>query len=260
MSHSLPAPAMDIRLMNLTASLLVAALALGSLAAGLWWFVRLPAFAIRQITVDGDTTHNSAASLRASVAPLLSGTFFTMDLARAQAAFETAPWVRRAVVRREFPGRLRVTLQEQEPAARWGEDDTFMVSSQGQVFDAGGDREEGDLPTLVGPEGHAAELLAVYRLLAPLAGPLDVPISKVALLERGNWQVELGTGAVVELGQGAPAELASRFWQFAATAAQVAGRHQRSARDIESADLRHMGGYALRLRGVGTERQGAAPR
>jgi cell division protein FtsQ len=135
-----------------------------------------------------------------------------------------------------------------------------MVSSQGQVFDAGGDREEGDLPTLVGPEGHAAELLAVYRLLAPLAGPLDAPISKVALLERGNWQVELGTGAVVELGQGAPADLASRFWQFAATAAQVAGRHQRSARDIESADLRHMGGYALRLRGVGTERQGAAPR
>lgn len=259
MSYSLPAPTLDVRLMNLTASLLVAALALGSLAAGLWWFVRLPAFAIRQITVDGDTTHNSAASLRARVAPRLTGTFFTMDLADAQAAFQAAPWVRRAVVRREFPGQLHVTLQEQEPAARWGEDDTLLVSSLGQVFDAGGDRDEGELPTLIGPEGHAAELLAVYRLLAPLAEPLAAPVSKVALLARGNWQVELGTGAVVELGQGAPADLAARFWQFAATAGQVAGRHQRSAQDIESADLRHAGGYALRLRGIGTERGAGSP-
>jgi len=256
MSHSLPAP-MDVRLMNLTASLLVAALVLGGLAAGLWWFVRLPAFAIRQITVDGDTAHNSAASLRKRVAPLLHGTFFTMDLAATQAAFQSAPWVRRAVVRREFPGRLHVTLQEQTPAARWGEDDERMVSSLGQVFDTGGDGYDGDLPTLTGPEGRAAELLAMYRLLAPLAGPLTTPVSKVALQARGNWQVELGTGATVELGQGAPDELAARFGQFAATAAQVAGRHQRSAQDIESADLRHVGGYALRLRGIGTERDPA---
>ena len=39
MTHSLPVP-VDVKLMNVTTSLLVAALALGCVAAGLWWFAR----------------------------------------------------------------------------------------------------------------------------------------------------------------------------------------------------------------------------
>ena len=97
MTNSLPVP-VDVRLMNVTTSLLVTGLVLACLAAGLWWALRNPAFAIRQIVVAGDTTHNSATSLRAAVAPRLSGNFFTLDLASAQAAFQAAPWVRRAVL------------------------------------------------------------------------------------------------------------------------------------------------------------------
>jgi cell division protein FtsQ len=263
MTGTLPAP-MDIRLLNLTASLLMAAVALGYVAAGLYWFVRHPAFAIRQITVDGDTAHNSAASLRASVGPRLTGTVFTLDLAAAPAAFQSAPWVRRAQVRREFPGRLHVTLQEHVPAARWSNeangDDARLVNAHGEVFDAGSDAGgEGDLPTLIGPDGRAPELLAMYRLLAPLAAPLGARLNEVALLARGNWRVALDVGAVVELGQGAPDMLAARFRQFAATAREVAARHQRPVAAIEAADLRHAGGYALRLRGVSTVRAEATP-
>ncbi|MCL1960946.1 MAG: cell division protein FtsQ/DivIB, partial [Desulfovibrionaceae bacterium] len=220
MTRALPMP-VDIRLMNLTASLLIAALALGGVAAGLWWFVRHPAFAIRQITVDGDTAHNSAASLRASVAPRLTGTFFTMDLAAAQTAFQSAPWVRRAVVRREFPSRLHVTLQEYAPVARWGEDDARMIDGSGQVFEASGGAD-GQWPMLTGPDGHAHEVLDMYRLLAPLLAPLGARLSGLDLLARGNWRATLDTGATVELGQGAPAELAARLRQFAATAKEVA--------------------------------------
>ena len=256
MNHSPPAP-IDVRLMNLTTSLLVTVLALGCVAAGMWWFVRYPAFAIRQITVDGDTTHNSAASLRASVEPRLAGTFFTVDLATVQAAFQSTPWVRSAMVRREFPDQLRVTLQEYVPVARWGEGDARMLDSLGQVFEAGSD-EDDDLPTLTGPDGHAPEVLAVYRLLAPLAAPLGMRLNEVDLLARGNWRAGLDAGAAVELGQGAPAELAARFRQFAATAKEVAARHARPVQAIESADLRYAGGYALRLRGVSTVRADAA--
>ena len=252
MTRSLPMP-VDVKLMNLTASLLAAVLALSCLAAGLWWFVHYPAFVIGQITVDGDTTHNSAATLRASVMPRLAGTFFTMDLAAAQAAFQSAPWVRRAMVRREFPNQLHVTLQEYVPAARWGENDDHMVDGLGQVFDVDDDDDD-QLPTLTGPDGHAPEVLAMYRRLEPLAAPLGARVSQVDLLARGNWRVDLSTGAVVELGQGTVDELAARFRQFTATAKAVAARHQRPVEAIEAADLRHVGGYALRLRGVSTVR------
>lgn len=252
MNYALPVP-VDVKLMNLTTSVLAAVLVLGCVVAGGWWFARQPAFAIRQISVGGDTSHNSAAGLRATVTPRLAGTFFTMDLAAAQAAFQSAPWVRRAVVQREFPGRLHVTLQEHVPAARWGEDDAHLVNTFGEVFEASGGDDDA-LPGLVGPEGHAPELLAMYRQLDPLTSPLGTRLSEVALLSRGNWRVELDTGAQIELGQGTPEELAARFKQFVATAAEVAARHQRPVESIEAADLRHVGGYALRLRGVSTVR------
>lgn len=258
MTNSLPVP-VDVRLMNVTTSLLVTGLVLACVAAGLWWALRNPVFAIRQIVVAGDTTHNSATSLRAAVAPRLSGNFFTLDLASTQAAFQAAPWVRKAVVQREFPGRLNVILQEHQAVAHWGEDDTRLVNSFGEVFDAAGgnDLGEQELPALTGPEGQAAQVLAMHRVLNPLVAPLDAQIAQLALQSRGNWQAGLDNGAVIELGHGDAPELAARLKQFVGTVKEVAARHQRPVEAVEAADLRHPGGYALRLRGVTTVRPDA---
>ena len=90
MSTSMSLP-FDVRLMNFTTAVLASGLLLAAVAAGLWWVLRNPMFTIGQITVTGDTRHNSAASLRAAVEPRLKGNFFTLDLGAAQAAFERAP-------------------------------------------------------------------------------------------------------------------------------------------------------------------------
>lgn len=249
----------DVRLMNVTTALLVSTLLLAALAAALWWGLRNPVFAIDEITVTGDTGHNSAASLRAVVAPRLSGNFFTLDLARVQAAFEAAPWVRKAVVQREFPNRLAVQLQEHVPVARWGEDDAELVDETGTVFETGGaDADASDLPQLIGPSGQAPVVLAMYRALVPTLRPLAGHIAVLELQPRGHWRVSLARGTQIELGQGEPDVLAARLAGFAATAAEVAARYQRTADSIETADLRHNGGYAMRLRGVATTTTAAA--
>ena len=258
MNPAMPVP-LDVKLMNLTASLLVTGLVLACLAAGLWWALRNPAFAIGQITVGGDTTHNSAASLRATVAPKLSGNFFTLDLAAAQAAFQSAPWVRRAMVQREFPNQLHIILQEHVPVAYWGEDDAVLVNQQGEVFEVGDtDADEVGIPRLQGPEGQASVVLNMLQHLSPLVAPLDVRLAGLTLQPRGNWVAVLDRGAVIELGQGTPQELAARLTQFVETVKEVTARHQRSLSAVETADLRHVGGYALRMRGVTTVRGDAA--
>lgn len=262
MSNALILP-LDVRLMNLTTSILVTILLLACMGVGLWWGLRNPAFSISRITVEGDTAHNSAASLRANVAPRLVGNFFTLDLDSAQAAFRSAPWVRNAVVQRVFPNQLNVTLQEHVPVALWGEGDTHMVNVQGEVFEANADAAEDDLPRLLGPDGRAGEVLQMYALLAPVLKPLGQPVSELALEGRGNWRVELENDAAIELGQGSPEELKARLTQFVSTVGEVAARHQRGPDAIASADLRHVSGYALRLRGVTTvrpETTGAQPR
>lgn len=247
-------PPVDVRLMNITATVLFAVGAALLLAALLWWAVRHPLFALGAIRVEGEVTHNSAATLRANVAPRLSGNFFTVDLAKTRATFESVPWVRQAVVRREFPNRLRVVLQEHRPVAYWGaEGDPRLVNSFGEVFEANlGDVEHEQLPRLAGPEGQAAQVLAMYQALAPLFSPLELEVEQLALTPRGSWQLALDTGAVVELGRGTPAEVVPRAERMVRTLTQVTSKYGRRPDDLVSADLRHGDGYAVRLRGVGT--------
>jgi cell division protein FtsQ len=92
----------------------------------------------------------------------------------------------------------------------------------------------------------------VYRALQPLFARLDLSIEQLELTGRGGWRAQLDGGAVIELGRGAQDELVERSQRFLGTLTQVTARYGRTASALESADLRHQDGYAIRLRGVST--------
>jgi cell division protein FtsQ len=242
---------LDVRLMNLASRVFFSAFALLALAGVLAWLGQQPVFSLKGIRVDNELMHNNAVTLRANVAPKLSGNFFTLDLAQARTAFEAVPWVRHAVVRREFPDRLRVALQEHEAVAFWGaEADARLVNSYGEVFEVNqGDVEPDELPLLTGPQGQAALVLQGFRGLAPLFEQLGSAMVHLELTGRGSWRARLDSGAVIEMGQGTPVEIAGRAQRLVATFTQTASRF---GRDLESADLRYPNGYAIKLRGVTT--------
>jgi len=244
----------DIRLMTLTANALFVVAGVLALGGALGWIARQPAFALAGIRVDGELTHIQPALLRDQVLPRLAGNFFTVDLGRVREAFESVPWVRQAVVRRQFPNRLRVTLEEHRPVARWGEEgDATLVNSFGEVFEAGpSDIDFERLPRLAGPQGQAPELLRALGLWAPALAPLGLSIDVLELSGRGGWRMELDNGAPVEVGRGSADELLPRLQRFARTLTQVSARYSRRADALEAADLRHADGYAIRLRGVTT--------
>lgn len=256
-AHPPAALPLDVRLMNSSAAVLAALLVVGLAALLLGWAARQPAFAIRAIRVEGDVTRNSVSTIRANALPKLAGGFFTMDLRQAQRAFESVPWVRRAVVRREWPNRLAVRLEEYRAVAQWGGDDASkLVSRFGEVFDANlGDVEDDQLPTLQGPEGSAPQMLEMLRRLGPVCERLDAQVETLALSARGSWRVELDSGAAIELGRGSDDEVIARTERFASTLTQMSSRYGRA---LESADLRHNEGYALRLKGVSTGASAAA--
>jgi len=252
MADSITVP-FDVRLMNITANLVFVGCALVLMAAGAWWVLRQPFFPLAAIRVDGEVTHNNEVTLRANVAPQLSGNFFTVDLAKARTAFESVPWVRKAVVRREFPNRLRATLTEQRAVAHWGDDSSSkLVNNYGEVFEANVAEVDDDLPRLDGPVDQAGQVLGMYRVLAPIFQPYDLQVDELELSARGSWQVVLNTGATIELGRGQSEEVASRLQVFLKSVTAVAQQYGRSLSSVEAADLRHRDAYALRMRGVTT--------
>jgi cell division protein FtsQ len=244
----------DVKLMNLTVRALLLGFVLLALGALGVWAARHPVFALQGVSVFGDTHHNNAVTLRAQVAPQLRGTFLTIDLEAARQAFELVPWVRRAVVRREFPNRLKVILQEHQAVGYWGaEGESTLINNFGEVFEANlGEVEQEVLPRLNGPKEQSAQVLSMYMALQPLFESKDLPIEQFELTGRGNWRAQLDSGAAIELGRGAQEDVVARARQFLATMTQVASRYGRSTSALESADLRHEQGYAIRLKGVTT--------
>lgn len=264
-THALAPPLVlpaDVRLMNAVASTVFVLASAGAAVAGVLWLMRSPLFPIRVIQLDGDLTRNSVPTIRANAAPQLAGNFFSVDLQKSRSAFEAVPWVRRAVVRRVWPDRLEVRLEEHRPAALWegtgdAESTDKLVNTQGEVFEANvGDVEDDGLPTLAGPEGSATQMLALYRRLQQALDPLEMNIERLQLSGRGSWRAELDSGAVIEIGRGGDDELVARTERFVRTLTQVTARwHQ----PLEYADLRHSGGYAVRLRGVSTTPPATGP-
>ena len=243
----------DVRLMQATANTVLALVVLGLLAAGLQRLARAPIFNIQAIRIEGDVSRNSESTIRANAAPRLAGSFLTLDLQQARNAFEAVPWVRHAVVQRVWPGKLAVRLEEHQPVALWlGTDgNDRLVNTHGEVFEANiGDVEDDGLPRLQGPDGSAPAMLAMMKRLGPvLGGRRDGDLVQLELSDRGSWRATLDKGAVIELGRGTDDAVIERTQRFVQTLPRVEARYQRP---LDSADLRHADGFAVRLKGVTT--------
>ena len=253
MNKSMPLP-IDIRLMNFAATALVVVSVSLMMAGGIGWLLQHPVFTIQSITVQGEVTRNNAVTLRANVMPQLSGNFFTLDLKRARDAFESVPWVRGAVVHRDFPNKLKAVLLEHEPLALWGDEGSSkMVNQQSQVFEANIEEVDVDaLPRLKGPDNQSALVVRMFRELVPIFGAVDLRIDQLELTPRGSWRVLTDSGAQLELGRGNEVEVAAHVKIFFRTLSQIAARYGRTPSALAGADLRHKDGYAVRLRGVTT--------
>ena len=262
----------------------------------LLWAAGHPVFAIRAITVQGMPTgsgkattsmpldHVRATQVAQFCVPRITGTFFTADLEAARAAFEGLPWVRRATVRRQWPNRLLVTLEEHQALARWNDEEgNRFVSEHGEAFAAPGEKTIGSgLPLLLGPEGGEKEVAQRYRDFRERLRTIAREPAVVALSPRQAWSIKLAgnttagnaaqggvaahSSLLLDLGREQPrSPVLARLERFVAHYAATIG--SLGAR-VEAVDLRYPNGFAARIPGFhatrtaapGTERTAAARR
>ncbi len=140
--------------------------------------------------MHGPLERASAAHLEAVIRDELTGTFFTMNLDRARGALARVPWVRNVALRRQWPQRLDVTIEEHSPLARWN--DAGLVNAQGEVFVAD---YNGELPQFDGPDGSAAQVTARYREWSEALAPLALTLDGIRLSPRGGWRLSASGAA-----------------------------------------------------------------
>ncbi|CAG0948729.1 Cell division protein FtsQ [Burkholderiales bacterium] len=220
----------------------LAAVAGALLGAGaLAWGARHPAFAFHEIVVATPPERANPAHLEAAIRGDLAGTFFTLDLERARGALAKVPWVRGVSLRRQWPGRLEIALDEHAPYARWG--DTALVNSHGEIFTAA---YGGELPRFDGPDARAGDVTARHREWSARLAPLGLALRAVAVSPRGGWRlVAAGEPPLaIELGRDEPD---ARLARFVAAYGRTVGALRRAGTLVGDVDLRYRNGFAARV-------------
>jgi cell division protein FtsQ len=123
-------------------------LAAGVLAARAF-VIDSPYFSVREIKVRGG--ENVGGSEIVAIAGLKHGmNIWKIEPAAIEKKIARAPWVRRVVVRREFPRRVVIDVEERIPKAIVAMGKLYYVDGDGVIFKEVGDGENVQFPLLTG--------------------------------------------------------------------------------------------------------------
>ena len=205
---------------------------------------RLSAFEFREVVVTTPLARASGGHLESVIRGELAGTFFSMDLDRARDQLARVPWVKRVALRRQWPRRLEIEVDEHAPLARWN--DNALVDTGGDVFVAS---YAGDLPQFRGPDGQSAAMAARYREWSALLAPIALRITGLDLSARGGWQIEAtGDAGAMTLDVGRDDD-AGRLARFVAIYGRTIGVLAHAGTHVDHVDLRYRNGFAARMPG-----------
>jgi cell division protein FtsQ len=204
-----------------------------------FYAVHLPGlFPLHNVRLSASPQHVDATDVLQVVRNEVQGNFFTVDIERLRQALEKLPWVRSVSIRREFPYRLVVQLQEHQALARWN--NNALVNQQGEVFVAKSESgSEQALPSFIGPDGTAAEMTQHYTDFNQQLAALSLQTGQITLSPRRAWQLRLSNGMVLELGR---EDLQQRLARFvAAYPSSLAAVPSK----VKYVDLRYRNGFAV---------------
>jgi len=223
------------------ANALFALSALMMLYGAIYYAVHMPELLpIQSVRLATAPQRISAAGVLQVVRNEMRGNLMTVDIERVRQSLEKLPWVRNVSIRREFPNRLAVQLEEHQVLARWN--DSMLVNRQGEVFFAGTDWLAGAdqaLPEFVGMEGTSAEVAAYYEQFNSQLAAVNLRMARITLSPRHAWQLRLSSGVVLELGREDMQQRLARFvevYPYSLAAAQS---------KLKYVDLRYRNGFAV---------------
>lgn len=204
------------------------------------WLMLPSTLPLVQVAVKGHLLRVSPDALEKQIRGAVNGGFFSIDLAVAKRQLKAIPWVYDVSLRRIWPDRLEVVIEEQQPIARWGA--MALLNRYGEVFSAGLDSRSVVLPVISGVDGREHELIQAFVAADDLLNSLNLRLVELSEDPRGDQRLLLSSGVELALGR---QERDVRLSRFAAayrrTLAPVIDR-------ISVLDLRYANGFSVRWR------------
>lgn len=224
-----------------TANALIIFSVLAMVYGAAWYVMHLPGLLpLQSVRLSAPPQRVSAAELLRVMRSEVRGNLFTVNIERLRQSFEKLPWVRSVSIRREFPHRLAVQLEEHQAMARWN--NSALVNRQGETFVADSKQV---LPVFIGQDGTSAEIAQHYAGFNRQLVALGLSVAQVALSPRHAWHLRLNNGMVLELGR---EEMQQRLARFVAVYPYTENgiRQTGDSGTVKYVDLRYRNGFAVR--------------
>lgn len=222
-------------LLKSIANTLLAFSVLAMLYGAAHYLVHLPGlFPLHSVRLDAAPQRVIAPEVLVVARSEVRGNFFTVDIERLRQSLEKLPWVRSVTIRREFPDRLAVQLEEHQALARWN--GAALVNTHGEVFSAASEQQ---LPDFIGQAGDSAEVAQRYGEFSRQLAVLNFQVAQLALSPRHAWQLRLSNGMVLELGR---EQMQQRLARFVAVYPYSLAAQAGSVRYV---DMRYRNGFAV---------------
>lgn len=216
----------------------IAVTLLGGVAFGYHYLSQPGRLPLRVIQIHGEFLRLDRVEVQATVENTIDGGFFGCNMPRLRSAILAMPWVAEVSIRRVWPDRLEMTVTEEVPLARWGDD--ALINTGAKVFKPGSLDGHAQLIGLRGPSGSEQRVVAFYQALQTAVRERGMPLSEIELDDRRHWWLRFADGLVVSLGR---EQLEHRLTQFFRVYPSLVGNPQRRPQRI---DMRYAHGFAVR--------------
>lgn len=176
-----------------------------------------------------------------AVKPYISGSYFDVDLDKAQAVAMQTDWVSDVKIERILPNTVKLTIKEHEPIARWVQEghSAGLVDAEGKIFQAD---YNGQLPEFDGAVAALPQMASQYKSFSTELQPLRLSILRLQYTPRASWTMMLNNGIELRLGK---QEVNTRIGRFAA--AWQHSLHEQALL-LDYVDMRYSDGFATKNR------------
>ncbi len=204
-----------------------------ALSVGVWRWI--PArYPISSVQVFGAHPHLTQTELMDTVIPYLNDGFFGLNGHDLHDALKHSPWLETVTIRRIWPSRIQIYLEEYRPQVRWNQ--TGVMSSTGSFIPTPLTALDNALPLLEGPDEQRALVFATYQALNRLLEPYF--ILQLSLAPWGSWRLQLNNSVEVTLGK---TDIQARLQRFLDAMPTL----ENQKREIATVDLRYTSGFAV---------------
>ncbi|QDJ12433.1 cell division protein FtsQ [Mergibacter septicus] len=154
----------------------------------------------------GEPTYTKAEDIRSALGKIrpLKG-YFGQDIQEIQQQLERLSWVKKVVVRKIWPDRLLIQIDEYTPVARWNTeqlDNDLFLTSEGTIFSLPKEKQQDlFLPDLSGPDFQRKKVLTRWQQIAKDLHQNEIKPVALSVDERDSWQITLANGIILHVGR-----------------------------------------------------------